>query len=77
MFHSSETGAIPSVPAFDLQFVPTHESSVLQFPLDQLRDKDWREDGPRCARGVRIALAIEAATALMIYCVWHFSHLVR
>lgn len=77
VFHSPETGTIRTVPTFELQFVPSHEGSVLQFPLDQLREKDWREDGPGCVRGVRIALAIEAATALMIYGLWHFSHLTR
>lgn len=75
MFHTPESGSLRTLPAFELQFVPVREKSVLQFPLEQLHEKDWREDGPRCVRGVRIALAMEAVAALMIYAVWHFSHL--
>jgi len=77
VLHSPETGTTPSVPTFQLQFVPAQEASVLQFPHPHLQEKDWREDGPGCVRGVRFALAIEAATALMIYGIWHLSHLVR
>ncbi|HEX3891379.1 MAG TPA: hypothetical protein VHW46_02305 [Terracidiphilus sp.] len=77
MFHPPETGSIRTVPGFQLQFVPSRESSVLPFPEAHLHEKDWRVDGPGCVRGVRFALAIEAAAALMIYAVWQISHMVR
>lgn len=77
VFHSPETGALRAVPAFELRFVPIREASVLQFPHTQAQEKDWPEESPACFRGVRFALAIEAAAALMIYGLWHLSHLVR
>lgn len=75
-FQTPETGSIRNVPVFQLQFVPLRESSVLQFP-EHLHEKDFREDAPGCIRGVRFALAIEAAVALMIYAIWQLSHLMR
>lgn len=77
VLHSAETGAIRSVPTFELQFVPAHEASVLPFPQAHLPEEEWPENAPGCVRGVRFALAIEAAAALMIYAIWHFSHLWR
>lgn len=76
VFHSPETGIIRAVPTFELQFVPVRQTLV-QFPQENLREKDFREDAPGCVRGVRFALAIEAATALMIYGLWQLAHLVR
>jgi len=77
VLHSPETGVIRSVPTFELQFVPARETSVLHFPHAHLPEEEWPENTPGCVRGVRYALAIEAAAALMIYGIWHLSHLVR
>ena len=76
MFHSPETGTLRAVPTFELQFVPAREGSVLQFPLAS-EDTDDRDGVPRCIRGIRFALAIEAVAAVMIYGIWQLSHLVR
>ncbi len=76
MFHPPETGTLRAVPTFELQFVPARDSSVLQFPRPQ-EDDDSAEGAPGCIRGIRFALAIEAAAAVMIYGIWQLSHLVR
>jgi len=75
VFHSPETGVIRAVPTFELQFVPVRQS-LLQFPQERQQDKDWHEEDPRCIRGIRFALAIEAVGALMVYGLWQLAHLV-
>jgi hypothetical protein len=80
VFHPAETNVLRSVPAFQLQFVPVRQSSVLDFPR---RDENVNEQddsspsSPGCIRGIRSALAIEAAAALMFYGLWQLSHLLR
>jgi len=76
VFHTPETGAIRAVPTFELQFVPVRQR-LLQFPQEHQQEKDWRDDGPGCLRGIRFALAIEAVGALMVYGLWQLAHLVR
>jgi hypothetical protein len=77
MFNSPEKDVLRSVQAYSLEFVPSRDASVLHFPDAELQEKDWREDGPGCVRGVRFAIAIEAAAAIAIYGLWHLSHLLR
>ncbi len=34
-------------------------------------------DGLACARGLRVALALEGGMGLLIYGIWHLCHLAR
>ena len=69
-----------SVPTFQLQFEPTRQSSVLQFPQN-LAEASEQENStparPGCVRGIQAALAIEAVAALVFYGLWQLSHLFR
>lgn len=78
-FHSTETVAAQPIRTFELQFGPVPRS-ILEFPHAHAAAKDLQNEEPSkpaCARGVRSALAIEAAMALLIYGVWQISHLLR
>ncbi|MGO9937284.1 MAG: hypothetical protein ACLPH3_06395 [Terracidiphilus sp.] len=80
VFHRSAQGEMGSVPAFELQFVPVRQSSLLEFPqsLAEVKDQDDSSPSrPGCMRGIRSALAIEAVAALMFYGLWQLSHLLR
>jgi hypothetical protein len=69
-----------SVQTFQLKFVPAQQSSLLEFPqsLAEASEQDNSSpNSPGCMRGIRSALAIEAVAALMFYCLWQLSHLLR
>jgi hypothetical protein len=69
-----------SVPAFELQFLPDRQRSLLEFPqnLAEVNEKsDAGPSAPGCMRGIQAALAIEAVAALMFYGFWQLSHLLR
>ena len=69
---------IQSLPAYELQFVPTRQT-VVEFP--RRREASETQDGstcmPRCIRGIQAALAIEAVVALTVYGLWQLTHLLR
>ncbi len=78
--HRAEDSVMRSVPAFELQFVPVRQSSVLDFPLTGANRDELDESSPSipgCMRGIQSALAIEAVAALMFYGFWQISHLLR
>lgn len=78
-FHSPETVATQPIAAFELRFIPMQQA-VLEFPHTPVAVKDEHDaepNQPRCIRGIRSALAIEAVLAAMIYGLWQISHLLR
>jgi hypothetical protein len=80
VFQRGAQGEMGSVPAFELQFVPVRQSSLLEFPqsLAEVNEQDSASPNqPGCMRGIRSALAIEAVAALMFYGLWQLSHLLR
>ncbi|HTA79907.1 MAG TPA: hypothetical protein VK720_10190 [Terracidiphilus sp.] len=77
-FHPPETAAAP-IRTFELRFVPAHRP-VIEFPHPVSSVNDQHEEPlskPGCIRGVRSALAIEAAMALLIYGLWLAWRLLR
>ena len=71
-------GVMQNLPAYELQFVPVRQT-VVEMPLkrDVSETSDAPLGWPGCIRGIRSALAIEAAVALMVYGVWQLTHLLR
>jgi len=69
---------VQSLPAYELRFVPVRQT-VVEFPLskDARETQDEALARPGCIRGIRSALAIEAAAALMVYGLWQLMHLLR
>ena len=55
---------------FSISDVPTFPA-----PTDDLHEVN--RDGLGCLRGIQVAFAFEAATALIIYGIWHLWHIVR
>ena len=55
---------------FSISEVPTFPA-----PGDDLHEVN--RDGLGCLRGIQVAFAFEAATALIIYGIWHLWHVVR
>lgn len=79
-FHPPETATAP-IRTFELRFGPAYRS-VLEFPhpVSGGHGHDEHEEAlgrPGCIRGVRSALAIEAAAALLIYGLWLAWRLLR
>jgi hypothetical protein len=80
VFHRAEDNMMPSVPTFQLQFVPVRQSSLLELPqsLAEASEQDNSSpSGSGCMRGIQSALAIEAVAALMFYGLWQLLHLLR
>ena len=77
VFHQFED-AVQSLPAYELRFVPVRQT-VVEFPIhkDLIETQDSSLARPGCIRGIRSALAIEAAAALMVYGLWQLMHLLR
>jgi hypothetical protein len=78
-FHPSETAAAPPIRTFELRLIPTRQP-VIEFPHADSAIHDPHDEAlsrPGCIRGVRSALAIEAAAALLIYGLWLVSRLLR
>lgn len=71
VFHQFENTA-QSLPTYDLQFVRVRQRLV-ELPVGkEVSDaSDAAISHPGCMRAIRSALAIEAATALMVYALWH------
>lgn len=71
-FHPPETAAASPIRTFELRFVPAYRA-VIEFPHPAPAVNDQHDEAlsiPDCIRGVRSALAIEAAAALLIYGLW-------
>lgn len=66
-----------SVPAYDLQFVRIRQRLV-ELPVGREASdaSNTAISHPGCMRGIQSALAIEAATALMVYALWHLMRVV-
>lgn len=78
-FHSPETVAAAPIRTFELSFVPARQM-VIEFPRQVHAVNDQHDEAlskPGCIRGVRSALVIEAAVAVLIYGLWLAWRLLR
>ena len=69
-------GAIP----IDINASSTTEESAehaqaFSAVIDEASDSN--ESGLGCARGIRLMIGLEAATALCLYGIWHLWHVLR
>ena len=61
--------------AGSIDAAPVDNAQLSSAALDAASESSG--NGLGCVRGLRLAIGLEAATALCIYAVWHYWHLFR
>lgn len=73
--HHADAGSIPTSTPTNLYFMTVQQAIKFEAELDDLQES--YSSGMGCVRGLRSALAIEVAAALVVAVSWYGWHLIR